>query len=115
MSETSKTPNTLPDGIHGTGGPPVEPAEPPSWPSSWICNTNSSIPPVAVDEIGLAAFTREMGERLAQKRAEGYAGWHNDTVCSKADLRTRLERALAKGSLVDVANFAMMLHHRERA
>ena len=57
-------------------------------------------------------FAELMRRKLAVKRAEGYGGWDNPAVCTVEHLADLLISHLPKGDPVDVANFAMMLFHR---
>jgi len=68
--------------------------------------------PLTADDIGVNNFARAMSAKLAFKRAEGYYGWNDKTLCSAEHLSTLLRKHVEKGDPVDVANFAMMLHQR---
>lgn len=57
-------------------------------------------------------FAKQMCQRLAEKRAQGYSGWNDPDQCSVECLRALYFRAVAKGDLVNVANYAMMLSYR---
>jgi hypothetical protein len=64
------------------------------------------------DDKAVDGFAAAMKAKLAVKRTEGRGGWdHPDTP--PALLAKMLVDHLAKGDPVDVANFAMMLFHRE--
>ena len=67
------------------------------------------------DEAGVANFTDAMLERLEEKRGQGRGGWWDESQCSLQHLRDLFMQAVAKGNLVDIANFAMMIHSRENA
>lgn len=57
-------------------------------------------------------FAKQMCQRLAEKRAQGYSGWNDPNQCSVERLRALYFQAVAKGDLVNVANYAMMLSYR---
>jgi len=67
------------------------------------------------DDLHVDATAAAMKQRLAEKRAGGYRGWNDPTVCSIEKLTALLRGSLSKGKALDVANFAMMLHRREAA
>lgn len=64
------------------------------------------------DDIAVFRFASAMREKMAKKRGEGYSGWNDKDQCPTERLQTMLDEHLAKGDPVDVANFAMMLWHR---
>ena len=71
------------------------------------------------DELGVERFAQAMLVKLAKKRNEGRHGWNlthgesgNDWGCTVRDLETMLRQHLAKGDVVDVANFCMMIWNR---
>jgi len=66
-----------------------------------------------IDEDALERFTKAMRVKLAASRAKGRHGWHNPDVCSVEDLARMFFDHVAKGDLVDIANFAMFLHQRK--
>lgn len=61
----------------------------------------------AVDE-----FAKVMKARLAEKRAQGFGGWEQKDLLSEDQLSRLFHKLVCKGSPVDVANLAMMLHVR---
>jgi hypothetical protein len=63
--------------------------------------------------VGIKRFSRAMREKLERKRKAGRAGWNRPQECSVAELRSMMMEHVAKGDLVDVANFAMMIWNRE--
>ena len=70
------------------------------------------------DIVGVDRFALAMKKKLAKKRAEGKRGW-NTTLesgwgCDVQQLESMLRQHLAKGDVVDVANFCMMLRERLR-
>lgn len=79
------------------------------------------------DELGVERFTKAMLAKLARKRDEGRGGWNHQPYtsqpdrgdvteyfgCSVADLQHMLAEHIAKGDMVDIANFAMMIWNRE--
>lgn len=62
-----------------------------------------------VENDAIADLAKTMMERMAQKRAEGFAGW---MTCAPAVLVHRLLSSLWQGKYVDAANFTMMLRAR---
>lgn len=65
------------------------------------------------DDAAVEEFAAAMKAKLAKKREEGRGGWHDPAACDVNDLGRELIKHLPKGDAVDVANFAMMLFHRE--
>lgn len=64
------------------------------------------------DDLAVDRFASQMKAKLAAKRAAGYGGWDDPKACHVETLARRLVEHIEKGDPVDVANFAMMLHHR---
>ncbi len=56
-----------------------------------------------------------MREKLSESRSKGRHGWYDDKVCSLDDLKGMLTKAVDKGDMVDVMNFAAMIKIRECA
>lgn len=78
-----------------------------------------STPPLAVqdgeahpDDLAVDRFAAAMKAKLAKKRAQGRSGWEDKEACEQAFLSSLLHGHVIKGDPVDVANLAMMLHHR---
>lgn len=89
------------DGMTRHVGPsPVEPDETCSWPRH-------------TDDDAVDRFAHSMRLKLARKRGEGYGGWDDPESCTVRHLADLLVKHIEKGDPVDVANFAMMLAHRE--
>lgn len=65
------------------------------------------------DDVAIDEFAAAMKAKMAQKRAEGRGGWDDPGECSIFELAQMLVEHLPKGDPVDIANFAMMLFHRE--
>jgi len=61
---------------------------------------------------GITNLVKAMKEKLAKKRREGRGGWHRANDCDPGCLADMLLDHLARGDIVDVANFAMMLYNR---
>jgi hypothetical protein len=66
----------------------------------------------AADDEMLNRVYMVMSQKLAQKRAEGYGGWHDPDQCSIEDLKQMLIDHLDKGDWVDILNFAGMIYVR---
>ena len=58
--------------------------------------------------------SQAMLKKLAKKREEGYGGWHhpNKEICSNEKLIDMLKKHIEKGDMIDVMNFAAMIHSR---
>jgi hypothetical protein len=65
------------------------------------------------DDIAVERFAAAMKAKLAEKRAQGYGGWDDPARCKVDTLARCLADHLFKGDMVDIGNFAMMLHHRD--
>lgn len=65
------------------------------------------------DEVGVDLFAEAMKAKLAEKRSAGRSGWNDPDETPVEDLARMFVGHLAKGDMVDIGNFAMMLHHRE--
>lgn len=72
-------------------------------------------PDVHSDDTAVDLFAARMKEKLAAARAKGRHGWDDPTVCCADYLRALLNEHVGKGDPVDVANFCMMLSHREES
>lgn len=64
------------------------------------------------DEDAVLSFGAAMSNAMASARNRGKSGWESPATCSTNKLRALLFRSLARGELVDVANYAMMLWAR---
>ena len=71
------------------------------------------------DETGVERFAQAMNAKLSKKRKEGMHGWNlthgergSEWGCTVRDLETMLRQHIAKGDVVDVANFCMMIWNR---
>ena len=68
------------------------------------------------DELGVLRFAQAMNIKLAKKRRQGKRGWNTTRYsgwgCSVRELEKMLRDHLAKGDVVDVANFCMMIWNR---
>lgn len=68
------------------------------------------------DDEAVDRFAAAMHAKMAQARAKGKEGWDDPERCSEGHLRAllqeRLDSALSADSMVDVANYAMMLWAR---
>ena len=59
-------------------------------------------------------FAAAMKVKLAMKREHGRGGWDHPTQCSQVKLLHMLKDHLAKGDMVDIGNFAMMIWGRQQ-
>jgi hypothetical protein len=64
------------------------------------------------DDEAVDRFAQAMKLKLAEKRAQGYGGWDDESRCPIEFLQKLLVSHIVKGDPVDVGNFAMMLHQR---
>lgn len=67
---------------------------------------------IHADDLAVNALAAAMKAKLAAKRAQGYGKWSDKRLCTGEHLSQLLRKHVGKGNPVDVANFAMMLHHR---
>jgi hypothetical protein len=67
------------------------------------------------DDLAVDRFARAMRKKLTEKRIEGYSGWDYPYRFPISRLKKRLADQVAKGNMVNIANFAMMIWNRERA
>ena len=65
------------------------------------------------DADAVNAFAQAMREKMARSHLKGRSGWDDPKQCTYAYLRVLLQSAVDNGDMVDVANYAMMLWHRE--
>lgn len=65
------------------------------------------------DDIAVNFFADVMKVKLAKKRAEGRSGWNDPKQCSIDHLKQLFYEHFRKGDMVDLANFSMMIWHRE--
>lgn len=68
-----------------------------------------------VDDIAVDALAAQQKARLAEKRDQGFNGWDDPRRCSVEKLAMLMAQSMCKGKVVDVANFAAMLHSRGAA
>ena len=68
------------------------------------------------DTEGVRRFSEAMNAKLAKKRDEGKRGWNwtpaSGWGCTIRDLEAMLRKHTAKGDVVDIANFCMMIWNR---
>lgn len=67
------------------------------------------------DDVAVDRFSAAMKAKLALKRAEGRGGWDDPDECEIEHLQHLLQEHVAKGDMVDIGNFAMMLFSRFKA
>ncbi len=65
-----------------------------------------------VDDIAVDTLAAQQKARMAEKRAQGFNGWDDPRRCSVEKLSMLMAQSMCKGKVVDVANFAAMLHSR---
>lgn len=65
------------------------------------------------DDFAVDRFADCMKKKLSKCRDKGRGGWDNPALCKVDDLAKMLIAHIPKGDPVDVANFAMMLFHRD--
>lgn len=65
------------------------------------------------DDLAIDEFAAAMKAKMARRRADGAGGWDDPARCDVLHLASLLVNHVIKGDPVDVANFCMMLHHRE--
>lgn len=65
------------------------------------------------DDVAVDTFAQAMKNKLAEKRAQGAGGWDKPDECTVETLVQMLIENISKGDPVDIANFAMMLFHRD--
>jgi len=68
--------------------------------------------PAHPDDAAVDALAALMKAKLAEKRAKGYGGWNNKSLCPQQRLSDMLRAHVDKGDPVDVANFCAMLSAR---
>jgi hypothetical protein len=81
-------------------------------------NGPRSIERIAVDShadrVGLNRFTEAMRARLdGARNLEGRGGWNRPGECTIERLQELFRAAAEKGSMVNAANFAMMIWNRQ--
>lgn len=67
------------------------------------------------DDVAVDTFADAMKSRLKEARLVGRSGWNDASTCSDASLAEALVVNLVSShphAYEDIANFAMMLHHR---
>jgi len=67
-----------------------------------------------IDHRAVRHFAAAMIVKLDKKRAQGRAGWHDPERCTVEELLVDIARHFKKGDMVDIANLAMMVWHRQR-
>ena len=72
------------------------------------------------DTEGIRRFSEAMNSKMAKKRAQGKRGWNSAVPkhsgfyfgCTVKQLETELRAHLAKGDVVDISNYCMMIWNR---
>lgn len=86
-----------------------------------IIKIMSNITNEQADVNGVLLFACKMNDRLTECRNNGKSGWHKPgTICPTGNheneigaFKERLQTALNEGRMIDVANYSMMIYHRE--
>ncbi len=60
----------------------------------------------------MVSFQNACMARMTEKEALGWFGWDDPETISDAELRAKAGKCLSHNDWVDLANYAMMLHHR---
>lgn len=71
--------------------------------------------PHDLDKYMVGMMASHMKRRMGDARRKGRDGWHDPKQCRADELSARLRRALGLGNLVDVANYAAMIHARRES
>ena len=74
------------------------------------------------DVRGVMAFSQAMTAKLTECRKRGKGNWHKlntvDPMTQKPNtverFKKEIQMALNEGRMVDIANYAMMVYHREK-
>jgi hypothetical protein len=69
-------------------------------------------PEAHIDDRAVDRFVGCMKRKMAKKRMDGRAGWHDPEQCTIGELSAMLIEHVDKGDPLDVAIFAMMIHQR---
>ena len=69
------------------------------------------MPDKHADRVLVTVASDAMREKLAKKREDGLRGWHT-SLCTNEQLGAMLLDHFDKGDMVDVMNFAAMIHVR---
>ena len=65
------------------------------------------------DGVAVQLFAVAMTDKMVEKAQQGYGGWL--TECEIEHLWRLLKEHVKKGDPVDIANFAMMIWHRQKS
>ena len=71
----------------------------------------------AIADVDLPDHTRAaMAKKLAAtRRNKGKGGWWDEERCSINSLREKLRAAVDENNMIDIINYAAMIHFREQA
>ena len=79
--------------------------------SDWI---DTQVPMDGKDEQAVLEFSVAMNEEMEwQSEENGKHGWDDPKICSEEDLVRMFVEHIPKGDVVDIANYFMMLYHRD--
>ena len=70
-----------------------------------------SMPDAKADELLVDKVSHDMRIKLLRKRKEGMSDWFG-TQCTNDGLKKRMIKHIEKGDMIDVINFAGMIHCR---
>ena len=68
---------------------------------------------IHADAVGVHLFALAMRGKLKRKMLEGRDGWYDPDICSIEELKRMLIDHIDKSDMIDIANFAMMIHFRQ--
>ena len=71
-----------------------------------VCNASA-------DDILVESVASEMRAKLKLKRSNGRGGWHTPS-CTNEQLKAMMIEHIDKGDMIDVINFAAMIHVRSK-
>jgi hypothetical protein len=64
------------------------------------------------DDVAIAVFGAQLASAMASGRMNGRGGWNNPNECSIEKLASLLVNNVWSGDIIDIGNYAMMLHYR---
>lgn len=70
-------------------------------------------PDYVADNLGVMRFAQAMQEKMKISRDKGRSGWNDPKQVSELKLQEMLLEHMAKGDVVDIANFCMFIWNRK--